>query len=163
MIRATHAKSPDCLSKVIMLSCCHPSDAPGYLKGKSEPIEPVYIADNEKAAAIYMAVANQVNRLVNGASERIMSVFSGLHIVEAEGSNATPQVPSSQRMRPHTMHLPVRILDSPRSRLYSKTVHAKKGMTDITDVFHLGRNIHQDHEAHRHLLQNHPRLIRVPK
>lgn len=145
VIRREHQSSSHWLASIIVLA---------VLKPDWNPI---------LTASIDMAVANQVNRLVNGASERIMSVFSGLHIVEAEGSNATPQVPSSQRMRPHTMHLPVRILDNPRSRLYSKTVHAKKGMTDITDVFHLGRSIHQDHEAHRHLLQNHPRLIRVPK
>jgi hypothetical protein len=51
MIRATHARSPDCPSKVIKHSCCLQSDAPGCQSGTNEHIELACIADNGKVAA----------------------------------------------------------------------------------------------------------------
>jgi hypothetical protein len=48
MIRATHAKSPDCPSKVIKHSCCPQFDAPGCQSGINEHIGPACIADNGK-------------------------------------------------------------------------------------------------------------------
>jgi len=159
MIRATHARSPDCPSKVIKHSCYLQSDAPGCQSGINEHIGPACIADNGKVAATYMEVANQENHLVSDVFEKIMSASLGHLIVAAEESNAVLRDRSNQKMI-FLMLLPkAKISDNPQFLPSNKTILARKGTKAITDACHLGHSIHQDRGAHRHQSQRHRLLI----